>query len=118
MLKCAHCGRTLAESEALKHKTENGQEEIICRDCFKKITGIDYDTFSFRRENAKMTLFAVLFCVIATIYAFAERGPLHKTEEHCFQHIDRMVSRASRPAIRDSVQILIQIDSLQELVRR
>jgi DNA-directed RNA polymerase subunit RPC12/RpoP len=76
MLKCAHCGRTLAESEALKHKTENGQEEIICRDCFKKITGIDYDTFSFRRENAKMTLFAVLFCVIATIYAFAERGPL------------------------------------------
>jgi hypothetical protein len=39
---------------------------------------------------------------------------LHKTKEHCFQQIDRMVSRA----IRDSIQMLIQIDSLQELVRR
>ena len=76
MLKCEHCGKTMDEKEALRHQTEDGREEVICKARFKEITGVDYDTFAFRRENAKQTLFAVVFCLAATIYAFVEKGPL------------------------------------------
>ena len=76
MLKCEHCETIMDEKDALRHKTEDGREEIICKPCFKKITGVDYDTFAFRRENAKQTIFAVIFCLAATIYAFIEKGPL------------------------------------------
>ena len=76
MLKCEHCGKTMDEKEALRHQTEDGREEVICKACFKEITGVDYDTFAFRRENAKQTLFAVVFCLAAPSYAFVEKGPL------------------------------------------
>lgn len=76
MVRCAHCGKSLDEKEALRHKKKDGGEEIICRDCFKEITGIDYQTFAYRRENAKQTIFAVVFCLAATVYAFVEKGAL------------------------------------------
>ncbi len=75
MVRCAHCGKSLDEKDALRHK-KGGGEEIICRDCFKEITGIDYQIFAYRRENAKQTIFAVVFCLAATVYAFVEKGPL------------------------------------------
>ena len=76
MLRCEHCGKVMEEKDALRHKTEDGREEVICKPGFKEVTGVDYDTFAFRRENAKQTLFAVVFCLAATIYAFVEKGPL------------------------------------------
>lgn len=76
MLTCAHCGKRIEEKDALQHKNEAGENEVICQDCFKEIMGVDYQTFRLRRENAKQTIFAVAVCVIATIYAFVERGAL------------------------------------------
>lgn len=73
-LNCAMCGKKLAQEEALVHKNLQGQQEIICHDCFKEATGVDYKTFMYRRESAKQTLFATLFCIAATIYAFVEEG--------------------------------------------
>lgn len=75
MLKCSECGRELKESEALVNKNANGEKNIICHDCFQKIMGVDYKTFAYRKENAKQTLAAVLFCLAATVYAFFEKGP-------------------------------------------
>ena len=77
MLKCSECQRDLPENEALVNKTEDGGKRIICPECFQKLTGVDYNTFAFRKENAKQTFFAVLFCLAATIYAFMEKGPLY-----------------------------------------
>ena len=77
MLKCADCGRDLPEKEALVHKDSEGKKHIICPECFQKATGIDYKTFAYRKENAKQTIFAVLFCLGATIYAFVEKGLLY-----------------------------------------
>ncbi|MBR3457824.1 MAG: hypothetical protein IKH16_06695 [Selenomonadaceae bacterium] len=77
MLKCADCGRDLPEKEALVHKDSKGEKHIICPECFQKATGIDYKTFACRRETAKQTFFAVLFCLGATVYAFIEKGPLY-----------------------------------------
>lgn len=31
MVRCAHCGKSLDEKEALRHKKKDGGEEIICR---------------------------------------------------------------------------------------
>lgn len=76
-LNCALCGKKLKEEEALVHKTTDGKQEIICHECFEKETGVDYKTFMFRREAAKQTLFATLFCIAATIYAFVEEGPMY-----------------------------------------
>ena len=76
-LKCGLCGKKLDEKSALIHKNQQGQREIICYDCFEKETGVDYKTFAYRRESAKQVLFATIFCIIATIYAFVERGPLY-----------------------------------------
>ena len=76
MLKCSKCGCELPEKAALVHKDANGEKQIICQECFQKATGIDYKTFAYRKENAKQTFFAVLFCIAATIYAFMEIGPL------------------------------------------
>ena len=73
-LNCAKCGKKLAREEALVHKNLQGNKEIICHDCFKEATGVDYKTFMYRREAAKQTLFATLFCIAATIYAFVEEG--------------------------------------------
>lgn len=74
MLKCSQCGKSIEEKDALVY----GQDKrIICHECFEKATGVDYKTFAFRKENAKMTIFAVIFCLIGTIYAFVERGPLY-----------------------------------------
>ena len=77
MLKCDLCGRDLEEKEALVHKNEQGKREIICPECFEKAAGIDYKTFAYRKENAKQTLFALLLCIGATIYAFVEKGPMY-----------------------------------------
>ncbi|MBR1729583.1 MAG: hypothetical protein IJ728_08680 [Selenomonadaceae bacterium] len=76
-LKCALCGKNLDEKSALIHKNQQGQKEIICYDCFEKETGVDYKTFAYRRESAKQIFFATIFCIIATIYAFIEKGPLY-----------------------------------------
>ena len=76
-LKCAFCGKSLDEKNALLHKNKNGQREIICYECFEKETGVDYKTFAYRRESAKQILFATLFCIGLTIYAFIEEGPLY-----------------------------------------
>lgn len=73
-LNCAMCGKKLGEKEALVHKNLDGKQEIICHDCFKEATGVDYKTFLYRREAAKQTLFATLFCLAATIYAFVAEG--------------------------------------------
>ena len=77
MLKCDLCGRNLEEKDALVHKNKEGKREVICHECFEKATGVDYKTFAYRKENAKQTLFALLFCIGATIYAFVENGPLY-----------------------------------------
>lgn len=74
MLKCSECGRTVAEAEALSKKGDHNENNIICPDCFEKIMGVDYKTFAYRKENAKQTILAVLFCLAATVYAFCEKG--------------------------------------------
>lgn len=74
MQKCTECGLTIADSEALIHKNSAGEENILCKSCFKELTGIDYETFAYRKENAKQTFFAVLFCLAATAYAGFTRG--------------------------------------------
>lgn len=76
MLKCSECGRTLAEKDALVHTTEEGEKKIICQECFKNLTGIDYQTFALRKDNAKQTLIAVLFCLACTAYAWYDKGLL------------------------------------------
>lgn len=55
MLKCSECQRDLPEKEALVNKNEEGEQRIICPECFQKLTGVDYKTFAFRKENAKQT---------------------------------------------------------------
>ncbi len=77
MLKCELCGCELEEKDALVRKNEEGNKEIICQKCFEKAVGVDYKTFAYRKENAKQTFFALLFCIGATIYAFVEKGPLY-----------------------------------------
>lgn len=77
MLKCSICGREISEKEALINQDKEGHKRIVCRECFEDAVGTDYDTFRYRKENAKQTLIAVLFCLVATIYAFVERGPLY-----------------------------------------
>lgn len=74
MLKCSECNRSLEEEAALVHTAENGEKKIICPECFKKNTGIDYTTFLYRKENAKQTFLAVLFCLAATAYACFDKG--------------------------------------------
>jgi len=76
MQTCAHCGKKISDKDALTYKDEQGNPEIICHECFKKETGVDYETFAKRRQMAKGTLFAILMCVLATIYAFIEKGAL------------------------------------------
>ncbi len=56
MFHCSICGRALSEKEALVHQGKDGKKEIICPACFEKEVGIDYETFRYRRENAKQTL--------------------------------------------------------------
>jgi hypothetical protein len=74
MLKCSECSRDLEEKDALVHTTEDGQRKVICPECFERLTGVDYKTFAYRKENAKQTMFAVLFCLAATAYAWYDKG--------------------------------------------
>lgn len=76
MQTCAHCGKKISDKDALTYKNKQGKLEVICHDCFKKEAGIDYETFAKRRQNARGTLFALLLCLIATVYAFVEKGLL------------------------------------------
>ena len=73
-LKCALCGVKLKPEAALLHKNEAGEREVICHACFEKETGVDYETFAYRRESAKQVFFATVFCLVATIYAFVSEG--------------------------------------------
>lgn len=75
--KCGLCGKVLEPKEALLHKNAKGEREVICRECFERETGVDYETFAYRRESAKQVLFATVFCLLATIYAFVEEGALY-----------------------------------------
>ena len=59
------------------HKNKDGEKEVICPECFEQAVGVDYKTFVYRREVAKQTMFAVLFCLCATGYAFWEKGPMY-----------------------------------------
>ena len=77
MLKCEDCNRNLDEKEALVRTDSEGNKHIICPECFQKATGVDYQTFAYRKENAKMTIVSVLFCLAATIYAFIENGVMY-----------------------------------------
>ena len=77
MLKCSRCKKQLTDKEALTRKNEAGEREIICPACFEAATGVDYKTFAYRREVAKQTFFATVFCLGATVYAFIEKGPLY-----------------------------------------
>ena len=77
MQKCDLCGRELEDKDALVHKNKQGGREIICPECFEKAAGVDYKTFAYRKETAKQTLFALLLCTGATIYAFVEKGPMY-----------------------------------------
>ena len=77
MLKCSRCQKQLTEKEALVHKNKAGEKEVICQDCFAAAAGVDYKTFAYRREVAKQTFFAVIFCLGATVYAFVEKGPMY-----------------------------------------
>ena len=74
MLNCSECGRTLEEKDALVHTTEAGEKKVICQECFKELTGVDYQTFALRKENAKQTFIAVLFCLACTAYAWYDKG--------------------------------------------
>lgn len=74
MQKCTECGLELEDKDALIHKNSAGEQRIICKSCFHRLTGIDYETFAYRKENAKQTFFAVLFCLAATAYAGFTRG--------------------------------------------
>ncbi len=77
MVRCDLCGRDVDEKDALRHKNKQGKQEIICPECFEKATGVDYKTFAYRKETAKQTLFALLLCLGATVYAFVEKGLLY-----------------------------------------
>ena len=74
MLNCSECERTLEEKDALVHTTEAGEKKVICQECFKELTGVDYHTFALRKENAKQTFIAVLFCLACTAYAWYDKG--------------------------------------------
>lgn len=76
-LKCSLCSKSLDEKSALLHKGKDGQQRVICYECFEKETGVDYKTFAYRRESAKQIFFATVFCIAATIYAFIEEGPIY-----------------------------------------
>ena len=77
MVKCQKCGIEIEEKDALLHKNNSGEKEVICQNCFKEAAGIEYQTFAYRKESAKQTFFAVLFCLGATVYAFMEKGAVY-----------------------------------------
>lgn len=76
MLKCSECNRSLEEKKALVHTAKTGEKRILCPECFERLSGIDYKTFAYRKENARQTFFAVLLCLGATAYAFWDKGLL------------------------------------------
>lgn len=76
-VECSLCHKMVEDKQALVNTDEAGKQRILCRDCFKKEAGVDYQTFSYRKENAKTLTWSVLFCIAMTIYAFWEKGPLY-----------------------------------------
>lgn len=78
-LTCEVCGKKILKEEALVHKNIEGKAEIICHECFEQATGVDYETFVYRREAARHTLVATVFCICVTIYAFVDKGPMWGT---------------------------------------
>ena len=68
MVECSICHKKIDEKKALVNTTQNGEKRII---------GVDYGTFAYRKENAKQIAIALVVCIAMTIYAFVEKGPLY-----------------------------------------
>lgn len=77
MVECSICHKHIDEKLALVNTNKDGNKRVICQECFKQETGVDYHTFTYRKENAKQISIAVIICLVMTIYAFIEKGPLY-----------------------------------------
>lgn len=77
MVECSICHKHIDEKVALVNTDKDGNKRVICQECFKQEAGVDYETFAYRKENAKQTSIAVIICLVMTIYAFVEKGPLY-----------------------------------------
>lgn len=77
MVECSICHKHIDEKVALVNTDKNGNKRVICQECFKQEAGVDYETFAYRKENAKQISIAVIICLVMTIYAFVEKGPLY-----------------------------------------
>lgn len=77
MVECSICHKHIEEKVALVNTDKDGNKQVLCRECFKQKTGVDYQTFAYRKENAKQIAIAVVICLAMTIYAFIEKGPLY-----------------------------------------
>mgnify|MGYP001247055221 CR=1 FL=1 len=77
MVECSICHKHIDEKVALVNTDKDGNKRVICQECFKQEAGVDYETFAYRKENAKQISIAVIICLVMTIYAFVEKGPLY-----------------------------------------
>lgn len=73
-LVCCICHKEFPKEDILVNTTENNEQRLICKECFKKEVGVDYNTFQYRKENAKSISIAVIFSLGISIYAFLEKG--------------------------------------------
>lgn len=77
MVECSICHKKIADKDALVNKDKDGNECIICKECFAKEVGVDYHTFAYRKENAKQIAISLVLCIAMTAYAFWEKGPIY-----------------------------------------
>ena len=84
MVECSICHKHIDEKVALVNTDKDGNKRVICQECFKQEAGVDYETFAYRKENAKQISIAVIICLVMTIYAFVEKGPLLWSFRTCF----------------------------------
>lgn len=77
MVECSICHKHIDEKVALVNTDKDGNKRVICQECFKQEAGVDYETFAYRKENAKQISIAVIICLVMTIYAFVEKGLLY-----------------------------------------
>lgn len=77
MLECSICHKKITEADALVNKDRDGNQRIICKECFAKEVGVDYNTFAYRKENAKQIAISMVLCLTMTAYAFWEKGPFY-----------------------------------------
>lgn len=76
MVECSICHKHIDEKVALVNTDKDGNKRVICQECFKQEAGVDYETFAYRKENAKQISIAVIICLVMTIYAFVEKGSI------------------------------------------